>query len=62
MKHWKPQGFNPEFPSTDNCAFVLGGSLSTTTDTWTLGLNFDLVKGSNDAFQQVGTLHILGRI
>lgn len=47
-------------PSRGN--FVLGGSLSTTTDTWTLGLSFDLVKGSSDAFQQVGTLHILGRI
>ena len=47
-------------PSRGN--FVLGGSLSTTTDTWTLGLSFDLVKGNNDAFQQVGTLHILGRI
>ena len=47
-------------PSRGN--FVLGGSLSTTTDTWTLGLSFDLVKGQNDAFSQVGTLHILGRI
>jgi hypothetical protein len=47
-------------PSQGN--FVLGGSISTTTDTWTLGLNFDLVKGSGGAFQQVGTVHILGRI
>jgi hypothetical protein len=47
-------------PSRGN--FVLGGSISTTTDTWTLGLNFDLVKGENGAFQQVGIVHILGRI
>lgn len=47
-------------PSQGN--FVLGSSISTTTDTWTLGLSFDLVKGSGGAFQQVGTLHILGRI
>jgi uncharacterized protein YhjY with autotransporter beta-barrel domain len=47
-------------PSQGN--FVLGSSISTTTDTWTLGFNFDLVKGNNGAFQQVGTLHILGRI
>lgn len=47
-------------PSQGN--FVLGGSISTTTDTWTLGLSFDLVKGNNSSFQQVGTLHVLGRI
>ena len=42
--------------------FVVGGSLAATTDTWTLGLNFDLVKGSNGAFEQVGTINLLGRI
>jgi len=42
--------------------FVVGGSLAATTDTWTLGLNFDLVKGSNGAFEQVATINLLGRI
>ncbi len=47
-------------PSQGN--FVLGGSLATTTDTWTLGVNFDFVRGSNGALQQVGTINLLGRI
>ena len=41
---------------------VLGGSLSSTTSAWTLGLNFDFVKGSNGAFEEVGTISLLGRI
>lgn len=49
-------------PEPSRGSFVLGGSLSTSTDSWSVGLNFDFVKGSNGAFQQVGTLHILGRI
>ena len=47
-------------PSQGN--FVLGGSIASTTDTWSLGLNFDVVRGSNGAFQQVGTVSLLGRI
>jgi hypothetical protein len=47
-------------PSRGN--YVLGGSLAATTDTWTLGLNFDLVRGTNGAFEQVGTINLLGRI
>ena len=42
--------------------FVVGGSLATTTETWTMGLNFDLVRGSNGALEQVGTFSLLGRI
>lgn len=42
--------------------FVLGGSLSATTDAWSLGLHFDFVKGSNGALEQVGTLSLIGRI
>ncbi|MDR3528726.1 MAG: autotransporter outer membrane beta-barrel domain-containing protein [Rhizomicrobium sp.] len=49
-------------PEPSQGSFVLGGSLAATTESWTVGLNFDFVKGSNGAFQQVGTLHILGRI
>jgi uncharacterized protein YhjY with autotransporter beta-barrel domain len=47
-------------PSQGN--FVLGGGLSATTDTWTLGLNFDMVRGSSGAFEQVGIINLLGRI
>jgi hypothetical protein len=49
-------------PEPSQGSFVLGGSLATTTDSWTLGLNYDFVKGSNGAVQQVATLHLLGRI
>lgn len=56
----------PEFtlqgPDPSRGNYVLGGTIATTTDTWTLGLNFDLVKGSNGVFQQVGTLNLVGRI
>lgn len=54
--------FTLEGPSPSQGSFVVGGSLATTTDSWTFGLNFDFVKGSNGAFQQVGTVHLLGRI
>ncbi|MDE2630985.1 MAG: autotransporter domain-containing protein, partial [Alphaproteobacteria bacterium] len=47
-------------PSQGN--FVLGGSLAATTDTWTLGVNFDFVRGTNGAMEQVGTVNLLGRI
>jgi hypothetical protein len=42
--------------------FVLGSSLAATTDTWTLGLNFDFVRGTNGTLEQVGTINLLGRI
>ena len=47
-------------PSQGN--FVAGGSLAATTDTWTLGFNFDFVKGSNGTIDEVGTVNLLGRI
>ncbi len=49
-------------PEPSQGSFVVGGSIATSTDSWTVGLNFDFVKGSNGAFQQIGTLHVLGRI
>ena len=42
--------------------FVAGASVSATTDAWTLGANFDFVRGTNGTTQEVGTLHLLGRI
>ena len=47
-------------PSQGN--FVVGGSLASTTDTWTMGLNFDLVRGSSGGFDEVGTFNLVGRI
>lgn len=42
--------------------FVLGGSLAATTDTWTFGLSYDFIRGTNGAFDQVGMINLLGRI
>lgn len=42
--------------------FVAGASLATTTDAWTLGVNFDFVRGTNGATTEAGTIHLLGRI
>jgi hypothetical protein len=47
-------------PSQGN--FVAGASISATTDAWTLGANFDFVRGTNGATTEVGMLHLLGRI
>jgi hypothetical protein len=42
--------------------YVLGGALAATTDDWTIGLNYDFVRGSNNATEQVGSISLLGRI
>jgi hypothetical protein len=42
--------------------FVAGASIAATTDAWTLGANFDFIRGSNGATTEVGTIHLLGRI
>ena len=42
--------------------FVAGASIAATTDAWTLGANYDFVRGTNGATTQVGTIHLLGRI
>ncbi|MBV8977143.1 MAG: autotransporter outer membrane beta-barrel domain-containing protein [Alphaproteobacteria bacterium] len=47
-------------PSQGN--IVAGASLSATTDAWTLGANFDFVRGDNGATTEIGTIHLLGRI
>ncbi len=45
-----------------NGNFVAGASLSATTDAWTIGANFDFVRGTNGATTEVGLIHLLGRI
>ncbi|MDE2112384.1 MAG: autotransporter outer membrane beta-barrel domain-containing protein [Alphaproteobacteria bacterium] len=47
-------------PSQGN--WVVGGSLAASSDAWSLGFNFDFVKGTNGVFEQVGTVSLLGRI
>src|SRR6202000_86207 len=42
--------------------FVAGASIAATTDAWTLGANYDFVRGTNGATTEVGTIHLLGRI
>lgn len=47
-------------PSSGN---VFGGlSLNAGTDTWSLGINYDWVRGDNNSTTQVGTITVLGRI
>jgi len=54
--------FTIEGPDPSQGNFVAGASLSATTDAWTLGANFDFVRGSNGATTEVGIIHLLGRI
>ena len=42
--------------------FVLGGALSATTDTWTLGTTFNFIRGTNGTLEEVGMVNLLGRI
>src|SRR5262249_43577072 len=43
--------------------FLLGGaSLAATTGSWSIGVNYDLLSGSNGGMTQVGTLSLVGRI
>jgi hypothetical protein len=42
--------------------FVAGASLGASTDTWSMGLNFDWVRGDNGSTSEVGTFSLLGRI
>jgi hypothetical protein len=54
--------FTVEGPDPAQGNFVAGASIAATTDAWTLGANFDFVRGTNGATTEVGTVHLLGRI
>ena len=54
--------FTIEGPDPSQGNLVAGASLSATTDAWTLGANFDFVRGTNGATTEVGMVHLLGRI
>lgn len=47
-------------PSRGNV--VAGATIGASTDTWSMGLNFDWVRGSNGSTTEVGTVSLLGRI
>jgi hypothetical protein len=42
--------------------FVIGSSLGATTKDWSLNFHFDFVRGDNGAFEEVGTVNLIGRI
>jgi hypothetical protein len=54
--------FTVQGPDPSQGNYVAGFNLAATTDNWTIGLNYDFVRGSNNATEQVGTLTLLGRI
>jgi hypothetical protein len=41
---------------------VAGATIGASTDTWSMGVNFDWVRGTNGSQTEVGTLSLLGRI
>lgn len=41
---------------------VLGGSLATTTGAWSVGVNYDYVRGDQGSVSQEGTITLVGRI
>jgi len=57
-----PPQFTVIGPDPSQGNFVAGASLSATTDAWTIGANFDFVRGTNGATTEVGLIHLLGRI
>ena len=54
--------FTIQGPDPSRGNYVAGASLAATTENWTIGLNYDFVRGSNNATEQVGTISLLGRI
>ncbi len=49
-------------PDPSRGDYVAGFNMAATTENWTIGLNYDFVRGSHNATEQVGTLTLLGRI
>lgn len=49
-------------PDPDKGNLVLGGSIAATTDVWSIGLNYDYLRGNNGAVSQDGTITLVGRI
>ena len=49
-------------PNTGRGDLLAGFSLGASSETWSLGLNYDWVRGAHGSTTQVGTLSLLGRI
>jgi hypothetical protein len=49
-------------PDPDRGNIILGGTLAATTGAWSIGLNYDYLRGTHGSVSQVGTLTLLGRI
>ena len=49
-------------PDPDTGNAVAGLTLGAGTDTWSLGVNYDWIRGNNGSTTQVGVLTLLGRI
>lgn len=48
-------------PDPERGDIVAGGTLSVATGTWSLGVNYDYLRGTGGAVDQIGTLTLLGR-
>lgn len=55
-------GFTLTGPDPDKGNVVLGGSLATTTGAWSIGVNYDYLRGNNGSVSQEGTITLVGRI
>ncbi len=49
-------------PDPDTGNILAGASFSASTDTWSLGVHYDWLRGNNASTTQVGMLTLLGRI
>ena len=49
-------------PDPDAGTAVVGASLTAGTDTWSVGVNYDWLRGNNGSTTQVGVVTLLGRI
>ncbi|HSC18603.1 MAG TPA: autotransporter outer membrane beta-barrel domain-containing protein [Rhizomicrobium sp.] len=49
-------------PDPDRGNVVLGGSVAATTGAWSIGINYDYLRGNNGSVSQEGTLSLIGRI
>ncbi len=49
-------------PSPTRGHLLAGASIAATTEAWSLGLNYDLLSGSNGSMTQVGVISLIGRI
>ena len=49
-------------PDPERGNIVAGVTVPATTGTWSMGLNFDYIRGNGGSVSQVGTLSLLGKI